>query len=243
MNKPIDTRAFVASNPAAMEKKIHVADEHGKLERKTTVELLEESLRKRILLGELAPGKALRQEALSKEMGVSRIPLREAIRMLSSAGLVDLVPHKGAVVSMISIDEVKEFYDLRIQLEPWLFEQATAQHHDDEFGHLEIILQKMETADAMQWSELNWVFHEHLYRAANRPKAIEIVRALNEKTKRYLCLQVINSPIRDQASREHASLIELYRNHRVSEAKQTMEEHIHGAANQVMEIVARLLHQ
>ncbi len=87
-------------------------------------ELVVEELRSRILSGSIAPGLPLRQQALAEELGVSRIPLREAIRLLSTEGLLDLVPHRGAFVSMISLAEVREFFEIRLKLEPWLLHEA-----------------------------------------------------------------------------------------------------------------------
>jgi DNA-binding GntR family transcriptional regulator len=210
----------------------------GLLVRKTSVELVEEILRKRIMLCELAPGAAIRQEDLAKELGVSRVPIREALRTLCSEGLVEIIVHKGTFVSKISIQQVQELYDLRLRLEPWLFEIATAYHTEVDMSHLENIVKEMLDADESKWSELNWEFHKRLYLASNHSMALNIVNALNEKTRRYLCLQVINRPIRMQANTEHLELIEIYRNHQSQKANQAMAQHISGAASQLIEIIS-----
>ena len=88
------------------------------LERKTVAEAVAEKLRMRILSGALQEGAQLRQEVLAAELGVSRIPLREALRLLEGEGLVTIVPHRGAVVSVRSPDEIGELFDLRVLLEP-----------------------------------------------------------------------------------------------------------------------------
>ena len=80
----------------------------GRLVRKTAVDLVVDALRDRILSGSLPPGSALRQELLAEELGVSRLPVREAIRQLSAEGLVDMIAHRGAYVSMLSRAEVQE---------------------------------------------------------------------------------------------------------------------------------------
>ena len=92
------------------------ADNAGRLIRKTAVELVVEALRDRILSGVIAPGSALRQELFAEELGVSRLPVREAIRQLSAEGLIDMIPHRGAYVSMLSRTEVQEFFDIRMRL-------------------------------------------------------------------------------------------------------------------------------
>jgi DNA-binding GntR family transcriptional regulator len=212
----------------------------GRLLRKTAVELVEDELRARIMSGSLLPGAALRQEALSEELGVSRIPIREAIRLLSSEGLVDLVPHKGAYVSMVSQEEVQELFDLRLRLEPWLFEQAVLRITEADLDQAASIAETMNNVSDADWGKLNWVLHEHLYRAAARPTAMNIVRALHEKTERYLRFQVVNTPIRQQAHDEHMALIKLCRPRQAEEAKLAMQKHISDAAVQILAIVSRL---
>lgn len=104
----------VATNPSP-------SDSTHKIVRTTTVELVTTALRQRILSGDLAPGEVLRQEALADELGVSRVPVREAITRLTGEGLLTKVPHKGAYVAELSIEEVQETFEIRLRLEPWLF--------------------------------------------------------------------------------------------------------------------------
>lgn len=213
----------------------------GRLVRKTTVELVLEELRSRILSGSIAPGSPLRQEALAEELGVSRIPVREAIRLLSSEGLVDVQPHKGAFVSMLSKDEVQEFFDLRQRLEPWLLHEAVPALTESALERARRIVATMDTAVAEDWGALNWQLHETLYTAANRPAALAIVRGLHEKSERYFRFQVVNAPIRDQAHQEHLQLIELCQHRQAGKAQLMLEQHIAQAAEQILAIVDRLL--
>jgi DNA-binding GntR family transcriptional regulator len=213
----------------------------GTLVRKTAVELVVDALRTRILTGQLAPGLALRQEALAQELGVSRIPLREAIRQLSSEGLVDLLPHRGSYVSMLSLNEVRDFFDVRLQLEPWLIEQATTRVATKDLDHAAQVVRKMDGVSPDQWGQLNWQFHELLYLAADRPLAVNIVRALHEKTERYFRFQIVNTPIRQQAHHEHMNLIALCAARKPKAARVALEHHISEAAQQILTIVGRLL--
>ncbi len=213
----------------------------GRLHRKTAVELVEAELRSRIMSGALVPGTPLRQEALSEELGVSRIPLREAIRLLSFEGLVDLIPHKGAYVTMVSIGEVRELFELRIRLEPWLLEEACPLLSEADLNQAERIAGSMNNIDEQSWGQLNWELHGLLYRAAQRPMAMNMVRSLHEKTERYLRFQVVNTPIRQQAYDEHLALISLCRNRQSESAKQVLTQHIADAAQQIQDVVARLL--
>ena len=90
------------------------------LNRETTSQQVAEVLRRRILSGELAEGQGVRQEAIAQELGVSRLPVREALVLLEMQGLVTNVKYKGAVVASLSSDEIEEIYALRGLLESFL---------------------------------------------------------------------------------------------------------------------------
>jgi DNA-binding GntR family transcriptional regulator len=212
-----------------------------RLQRKTAVELVVEELRSRILSGSIAPGLPLRQEALAEELGVSRIPLREAIRLLSTEGLLDLVPHRGAFVSMISLAEVREFFEIRLKLEPWLLREAVPNLTEQDLQRASATVAEMDEAEAAQWGPLNWRLHERLYAPAGRPLTLNMVRALHEKSERYFRFQVMNAPIRQQAHDEHMQLIELCRQRKADMATVALEDHISQASVQIVEIVGRLL--
>jgi len=211
------------------------------LVRKTAVELVVDELRSRIFSGDLAPGSVLRQEALAEELGVSRIPLREAMRFLSSEGLVDHVPHKGSYVTMLSRGEVREFFDLRMQLEPWLFHESAQRITRGELDNADRLVDAMNSAADEKWGLLNWELHELLYRAAERPAAMNIVRGLHQKSERYFRFQVVNANIRQQAHDEHRELISLCRHRQADKAEQALMTHIADAAEQILAIVSRLL--
>ena len=209
-----------------------------RLARSTAVEMVVADLRQRILSGQLGPGTPLRQEALAEELGVSRIPLREAVRLLSSEGLVDLQPHRGAYEVQLSTDEVREFFDLRVQLEPWLLRQAIAHQTEADLSQAEALVDAMDNAVAGEWGRLNWRLHETLYRPANRPFALNIVRTLHEKSERYLNHRTISVPERLQARHEHLALIALCRSGDADAAAAELGRHIASTTSQVIALGA-----
>lgn len=211
----------------------------NRLVRSTVVEMVVADLRRRILSGQLAPGTPLRQEALAEELGVSRIPLREAIRLLSSEGLVDLRPHRGAYVAPLSMEEVREFFDLRVQLEPWLLRLSVPHLTEDDLKQAEALVDIMDNAAADEWGRLNWHFHETLYRPANRPFALNIVRTLHEKSVRYLNDRTISVPQRIQARREHLELVALCRHRDAEGAARALLRHIADSTSQVIMLKER----
>ena len=87
------------------------------IQRQTLAGMTLEAIRERILSGAYPEGEPLRQDAIAEELGVSRIPIREALRQLEAEGLVVFNPHRGAVVSTLSLGEIEELFDLRAEIE------------------------------------------------------------------------------------------------------------------------------
>ena len=100
-------------------------------------------LRELILKGEFKMGERLMQEEWAKKLGVSRMPLREALRQLEIEGLVRIEPRRGAVVTPISIEDIEEIYPLRALLEGEAVEQSVAFLAEEDFEDLEEIYTKM----------------------------------------------------------------------------------------------------
>ncbi|HTN98462.1 MAG TPA: GntR family transcriptional regulator, partial [Nordella sp.] len=106
------------------------------LHHRTIASAVVDALRRRILDGEFAAGAQLRQDSLAKEFGVSRIPIREALLQLDAEGLVKILPHRGAVVSELSVAEIKELFDLRALLEPRLLRLSAPHLTEKDYAEL-----------------------------------------------------------------------------------------------------------
>src|SRR5215212_9900740 len=94
------------------------------IQRQTIASMTLEAVRERILRGDYPEGEPLRQDALAEELGVSRIPIREALRQLEAEGLVTFNPHRGAIVSTLSLAEIDEIFSLRADIESDLVRRA-----------------------------------------------------------------------------------------------------------------------
>ncbi len=165
-------------------------------------------LRRRILNGQLAEGAVLRQEKLASELGVSRIPLREAIRHLEAEGLVVSELHKGTVVSSLSPEELGELFGIRMQLETWLFEAAIPRMSDADLDGAEALIDEASrTGDVGNWGELNWRFHEALYRPSGNRIALKLLRSVHDNAARYVNLQLlVMQDVERELSDHHAIL-------------------------------------
>ncbi|PLZ03164.1 GntR family transcriptional regulator [Burkholderia sp. WAC0059] len=208
-----------------------------KIVRPTTVELVTTEIRQRILSGDLAPGEVLRQEALADELGVSRVPIREAITRLTAEGLLTNVPHKGAYVAELSIDEVRETFDIRLRLEPWIFSEAIARVTEAEIARAERLVKEMDKADSGLWGQLNWRFHETLYLPAQRDITLQMLRVLHDRCDRYFRFQVVKVPIREQSHDEHMGLVTACQKRDAKLGAKLLEQHVKTAAQQIMAVV------
>jgi DNA-binding GntR family transcriptional regulator len=212
-----------------------------KIVRPTTVELVTTAIRQRILSGELAPGDAVRQEAFADELGVSRVPIREAITRLTGEGLLTNVPHKGAFVAALSVAEVQETFAIRLRLEPWLFSEAIARISEAEIEKAGQLVNEMDGADEGRWGQLNWQFHEALYIPAQRDITLQMLRVLHDRSDRYFRFQVVQVPIREQAHAEHMALIGACRKRDRKLGEKLLEQHVKTAGRQIVAVVESVI--
>src|SRR5919202_169118 len=116
------------------------------IQRQTLTSMTLDALRERILHGTYPEGEPLRQDALAEELGVSRIPVREALRQLEAEGLVTFNPHRGAVVSTLSLGEIDELFELRAEIELNLLRRALPKVGAEDLARATEILDTYETA-------------------------------------------------------------------------------------------------
>jgi DNA-binding GntR family transcriptional regulator len=205
------------------------------IQRQTTVGLVVDELRRRIIAGELPEGKQLRQETLARELGVSRIPLREALRQLEAEGLVAIASHRGAVVSKLETKDIAELFELRIHLECWLLGLAVPKMNEADFARCDDALEAMLSNKKLEnWGLLNWNFHEALYRAADREVTIKLLKRINDNVDRYIRLQISLTSGQLKAHREHKRLLTLCRARNARGAVAELEQHIAGVRDQLM---------
>ena len=154
---------------------------------RTATAHVEATLRMAILTGRLAGGTALRQEDLSEAFGLSRMPIREALRQLEAQALVDFVPHKGAVVTEISAADAADTYAIRMALEPAALALSIPRLTAADLARAEELIDEMDgEADDARLGELNRRFHMVLYGAAGHPKLLALAESQLAAFDRYL---------------------------------------------------------
>ena len=185
-------------------------------------------LRKAIVSGELRSGEALRQDELAARFGTSKIPVREALQRLEGEGLVKSIPHRGVFVSELSAAELREICEIRIDLESRALRLAIPQLDKAAIARAKTILDEAESDQnyLTNWSARNWEFHSTLYRAADRPRLLQMIEGLHDQTERYLQLHVAVSDYRRTGEREHRELLRLAARGDVKNALKALAEHI-----------------
>jgi DNA-binding GntR family transcriptional regulator len=184
----------------------------GPIERAPSlVDEITERLQADILEGRLAPGQRISAAAVSRELGVSHIPVREALRRLEAGALVESTHRQGAAVSRISIDELHEIYDLRRLIERHVVRSAAALYDE---GDLEAIIEagaRLMATDPTDPAGSFWVehraFHLAILAPAMNPTIARVLGALWQSGERYAHLRtlVFGSPA--QAAGDHPRLI------------------------------------
>jgi DNA-binding GntR family transcriptional regulator len=201
-----------------------------------------EVLRQRIVDGQIQAGQALRQIAIAADLGVSQIPVREALLQLASEGLVDFIPHKGAVALPLTAEEIRELSHLRSLLESDLLRTAIPNLTSACLEQATAVLAEFEALldsgqEVSRWGELNSQFHSIIYSAAKRPASMQLVENLQRKADRYIQLQLLMTDWIPQAKNEHRELLALCRDREIEAAATLLDQHIQDAG----EAIANLL--
>jgi DNA-binding GntR family transcriptional regulator len=160
------------------------------LEVRTLTEQVADQLRADVLKGRYSAGQRLSQESLARRFHVSRIPVRDALKLLESEGLVLTHPRFGATVASLSAADLNELYEMRIALEPTLVRIATAKMGEQDVAPLERYLEGMGRPGITQeaWLKAHRAFHDTLNGYAAMPRMRAAVDALRAQTERYLRL-------------------------------------------------------
>ena len=201
-----------------------------------------EKLREKIVRGEIKEGEQLRQDAIAAEFEVSRIPVREALRQLESEGLIRIVPHRGAVVSSLSPEEIQELFDIRALLECEVLKDSIPHLNEAQFARAEDIMKIFEQLllreqDLERWGRLNWEFHSALYAAAQKPQFMSVIRMVNNNGERYTRLQLWLTHGIQRATEEHREILLLCRQRNVNAAVEALDRHIRHAGRSLKEFI------
>ncbi len=188
------------------------------------------TLREAILKGELKPGERLMEIQLADQLGVSRTPIREAIRKLELEGLVLMIPRKGAEVAKISEKNLRDVLEVRRSLEELATELACQRITDEEIADLEAAQQRfieaVDRGDATEIADTDEAYHDVIYQATNNDRLVQILNNLREQMYRYRLEYIKDESKRQILIVEHDQILKAIKNRHVDEARRSMREHI-----------------
>lgn len=185
-------------------------------------------LREAILTGEYAPGDRVRQEDLADRHGASRVPVREALRMLEAEGLVTLVANTGAWVSTVSLAECEEMYQIRERIEPLLLRYNIPLMDDERVDRLDDLASAMEGTELEEFIALDREFHLSCYDLATTVVLAEEVLQLWNRTHNYrrAYMRLARTDPDRSVHHEHHLLVSAIRHRDLDEAERVLAGHI-----------------
>lgn len=205
--------------------------------RRTTHETVLETLRKAILDGVLESGTLLVQTDLSELLGVSKTPVREAIRDLAAEGLIDFDSYRSSVVHTPTLAEALEIYELRLTLEPLQIEKSVGKIPQTDLARAAELQLEMERVDNVShWIEMNREFHRLLSAPELAPRLNSfVVRLRNASAIQVAWSLKANPTLMEQANRDHAAIIDAYRRADVEAAIAFSKRHLRATLEAIRE--------
>jgi len=192
----------------------------------STVDRVEVRVRQGLLRGDYTPGAWLRQDDLAAELGVSKIPVREALQRLAAASLVTFEPNRGAMIRPLTAADAEEIFALRLAIEPELLRRAIGRHTIVDLATAELAL----TSSSRTLTEVNWLFHRALYDAASWPRALAMVETLHAAVAPYVLLYSEGLGGAAHSDAEHHELLEYCRAGDARSAVRVLRVHLRAAA-------------
>ena len=173
------------------------------------------TLRQAILKGELEPGERLMEMQLAEQLGVSRTPIREAIRMLEQEGLAITIPRKGAEVAKMTEKDMEDVLQIRAVLEELAVrlscQKITAAELTELQGAMEQFVEMSRSDDIAEVASADVNFHDVLYKASDNPKLLGLLNNLREQMYRYRVEYLKDIAVRRTLADEHRSICEALR--------------------------------
>ena len=193
--------------------------------------MVAEVLREAITGGHLRANQPLPQDEIAAQLRVSHIPVREALRQLQSEGLVDYQPNRGATVSALTPEEIREIYDIRAILETSAVRRAASRLSDTTLAQAARILDAAEAAtDGVSWGSCDVDFHQLIYDLEARPRLHELIAGLLRRVDRYWLTHGLMLKHRSQFEAEHRALLAAIAVRDADQAAELLEEHLAGAS-------------
>jgi len=206
--------------------------ELGPLRPPTFVDHVVNAIVSRAAMGKILPGSRINELALAKELGISRAPIREALRMLVALGVVENTPYQGMRLAPLTPERIRQINEVRLELEKLsLREMSSFRTNESLQTALEHLIEDMKTAarkeDRLSLAMLDADFHETIMRAAKNPVLLKLWQMLRPQLVVIFGLATLKKPLR-RIAEEHRSLLSGLSSPSADRVAALMEEHILG---------------
>jgi DNA-binding GntR family transcriptional regulator len=203
-----------------------------------------DQLRAEILSGRIPPGTRLLQDEEAERLGVSRTPVREAFRQLETEGLVEIVPHRGAIVTRLSLQDIREIYLIRQQLEPLAASMAAENATEEDLCAIEDVLNELSAAsddeDRSRLLDLNKRFHLLIYEASHLSQLVKVIASLWGPIETVRASYVAAPVTAKHAVEEHGLLFRAIREENGTAAAELTRKHLGATERGLVERLRRL---
>lgn len=224
-------------------KKIEVPAEGGAL----GVKWVRDQVRRMIHCGDLQPGERINEQALALQLQVGRATAREALRSLESAGLIRIIPNKGAEVCKLSLEDTLHLYDIRAGLARTTGRLVASRLTVEEETEIMKTLGQMERAasgrDAATYQHWNDVFHHVLMEATKNPRLISVNRAVEDELKLYLSKGVFTLAQIRVSLAEHREMLEAVISGQPERAAESFEKHVLTGKQRMLDTLGGEVHE
>jgi len=187
-------------------------------------------IRKMIQKGILVRGQKVNEKDLCESLGVSRTPVREALRQLTSEGLIQLIPHKGAFVSQPCIEEISDLFEVMSVLEGTCARLAATRMKEKDLHRIEALQEELEThyqnRDHEAYLKTNHVFHVFIQELTGNRVLNDVINGLRQKILLYRQRQLYQPERFDQSIQEHRNLLGAFRTRDPESAESLMKHHL-----------------
>lgn len=200
-----------------------------------------QALVKDILSGDVRPGARLDEPSICRKFGVSRTPIREALRRLSGTGLVDVTPRKGVTVARIDVEQLNEMFEALAEFEGLCSRLSAVRMTVLEKKRLEVLnasRQKRIADGDRNFAELNNEFHEFIYLGAHNSSIATVTRSFRQRLAPFRALQFVPGQT-EYSFHEHDAIAQAILDFEADRAYSLMRDHLTGTGLQVIEHFSR----
>jgi len=204
---------------------------------RTVKSSLVDNLRDDILRGDFVPGQNIRLEEIAGRFDVSTTPVREALRDLEAEGLVTIFPHRGAIVTKLSAEDLRDIYDIRATLEAMATRLAVPRMTSATLTQLHAYFEQIDShlGEILTLIKLNHAFHITIYGASERRHLCDLTSILRYRTQHYLVAFISDIGGMPQAQVEHKAIIDACERGDADDAASKIFNHVNNVGNALIE--------